>query len=140
MDPGDVFAFLRRRRDQLGHKEIQDWGIGLFPKKLWLQLCKEVNISLTMPASQLDNRGLARLQSVITDFAVPITGFLGYDRAQVTAGGVDLRDIFPDSMESRKVSGLYFAGEILDVDGICGGYNLHFAWASGMVAADAACR
>ena len=140
MEPGDVFAFLRRRRDQLAYKEIQDWGIGLFPKKLWLQLCKEANISLTMQASLMDNRSLARLQSVITDFTVPITGFLGYDRAQVTAGGVNLREIFPDTMESRKVSGLYFAGEILDVDGICGGYNLHFAWASGMAAAEAACR
>ena len=77
---------------------------------------------------------------MITDFTVLIIGYLGYDRAQVTAGGVDLRDINVESFESRKVSGLYFAGEILDVDGICGGYNLHFAWASGMAAAEAACR
>lgn len=137
---GDVFTRLRNRRDLLSHKELQEWGVGLFPKKLWLQMCKEAGLPLTMMASQLDNRSLARLQSVITDFTVPIIGYLGYDRAQVTAGGVDLRDINVESFESRKVSGLYFAGEILDVDGICGGYNLHFAWASGMAAAEAACR
>ncbi len=140
MAEGDVFSYLRRRRDQLGHKELQEWGVGLFPKKLWLQLCKEAGLSLTMPASQLDHRGLARLQAVITDFTVPVIGYLGYDRAQVTAGGVDLRDVTTETFESRKVAGLHFAGEILDVDGICGGYNLHFAWASGMAAAEAACR
>jgi len=137
---GDVFARLRNRRDLLSHKELQEWGVGLFPKKLWVQMCKEAGLPLTMMASQLDNRSLARLQSVITDFTVSIIGYLGYDRAQVTAGGVDLRDINVETFESRKVSGLYFAGEILDVDGICGGYNLHFAWASGMAAAEAACR
>ena len=139
LEEGEVFAFLRRRRDLLAHKELQEWGVGLFPKKLWLQLCKEAGLPLTMTASRLDNRSLARLQSVITDFTVPMIGYLGYDRAQVTAGGVDLREINAETFESKKVSGLYFAGEILDVDGICGGYNLHFAWASGMAAAEAAC-
>lgn len=140
LEEGEVFSFLRHRRDLLSHKELQEWGVGLFPKKLWLQLCKEVGLSLTMTASQMDNRGLARLQAVITDFTVPVIGYLGYDRAQVTAGGVDLREINAETFESRKVSGLHFAGEILDVDGICGGYNLHFAWASGMAAAEAACH
>lgn len=136
----EVFVRLRQRRDLLGHKELQEWGVGLFPKKLWLQMCKEAGLLLTMKASQLDHRSLAKLQTVITDFTVPVIGYLGYDRAQVTAGGVDLRDIFAQTFESKKVSGLYFAGEILDVDGICGGYNLHFAWASGMAAAEAACH
>ncbi len=140
LESGQVFDFLRRRRDLLGHKELQEWGVGLFHKKLWLQFCKEAGLLWTMPAAQLDNRSLARLQAVITDFTVPITGYLGYDRAQVTAGGVDLRDIDAETFASKKVAGLYFAGEILDVDGICGGYNLHFAWASGMAAAEAACQ
>lgn len=139
-EAGEVFSFLRHRRDLLGHKELQEWGVGLFHKKLWMQLIKEVGLPMTMMASQLDNRALARLQALITDFSVPVTGYLGYDRAQVTAGGVDLRDIETDTFESKKVPGLFFAGEILDVDGICGGYNLHFAWASGMTAAEAACQ
>ena len=77
---------------------------------------------------------------MITDFVVPVIGYLGFDRAQVTAGGVDLHQIEVEHFASKKVPGLYFAGEILDVDGICGGYNLHFAWASGMAAAEGACR
>lgn len=140
LEEGEVFSYLRKRRDLLGHKELQEWGVGLFPKKLWLQICKEAGLPLAMPVSQMDNRSLARLQTAISDFTVPVMGYLGYDRAQVTAGGVDLREVDAATFQSKKVPGLYFAGEILDVDGICGGYNLHFAWASGMAAAEAACR
>ena len=67
-----------------------------------------------------------------------MTGTQGFEAAQVTAGGVDLREVDPATMESRKCPGLYFAGEILDVDGICGGYNLQWAWCSGMAAGRAA--
>ena len=58
----------------------------------------------------------------------------GFKNAQVTAGGVLLEDIDLQTLESRKVKGVYFAGEILDVDGICGGYNLQWAWTSGYLA------
>ena len=57
----------------------------------------------------------------------------------MTAGGVMTADFDPVTLESKKVPGLYACGEVLDVDGDCGGYNLHFAWASGMAAAEAAC-
>ena len=57
-----------------------------------------------------------------------------FSQAQVTAGGIDTRDVNEETMESRLVPGLYFAGEMLDVDGICGGYNLQWAWASGFLA------
>ena len=58
----------------------------------------------------------------------------GFDFAQVTAGGVSTDEINPMTMESTKIKNLYFAGEVIDVDGMCGGYNLHFAWASGAIA------
>jgi len=64
-----------------------------------------------------------------------ITGSKGYDSAQVTRGGIPLTEV-TDNLESRKVKGLYFCGELLNVDGICGGYNLHFAWAGGMKAGE----
>ncbi|MFR1028813.1 MAG: NAD(P)/FAD-dependent oxidoreductase, partial [Clostridium sp.] len=59
----------------------------------------------------------------------------GMERAQVTAGGVPLEEVVQDSMESKKEKQLYLLGELLDVDGICGGYNLHFAWSTAMIAA-----
>ena len=57
------------------------------------------------------------------------------ERAQVTAGGVPVEEVVQDSMESKKEKQLYLLGELLDVDGICGGYNLHFAWSTAMIAA-----
>ena len=66
-----------------------------------------------------------------------VTGTKGWPDAQVTAGGVELSEVNPCTMESKLVPGLYFAGEVLNVDGPCGGYNLSFAFASGMLAADA---
>jgi hypothetical protein len=65
---------------------------------------------------------------------LPIDRSCGYDKAEVTAGGVAMADVEPRTLESRKVPGLFFAGEVLDVDGRIGGFNLHWAWASGQVA------
>lgn len=71
-------------------------------------------------------------------FALPfqITGTNGFEQAQVTRGGVPLYEINPATMESKIVPGLFVTGELLDIDGMCGGYNLHFAWATGMLAGD----
>ncbi len=70
----------------------------------------------------------------ITNFKINITGTSTFDKAQVTTGGIPLTEINPKTMESNKIKGLYFAGEILDVDGDCGGYNLGFAFITGMIA------
>ena len=65
-----------------------------------------------------------------------ITGTMGFKNAQVTAGGVLCSEVYPETLMSKKVKGLYFAGEILDVDGDCGGYNLQWAWSSGVLAGE----
>ena len=77
---------------------------------------------------------LEKLAQAIRDFTVPVTGVRGFDSAQVTAGGVNTAEFDPSTMESRLVPGLYAAGEVLDVDGACGGFNLMFAFASGLLA------
>ena len=74
--------------------------------------------------------------ATLKKFTLDVTGTLGFDYAQVTHGGVDMRDI-SDNLESKLCKNLYFAGEILDVDGDCGGYNLHWAFASAKVVAEA---
>lgn len=71
---------------------------------------------------------------------VPITGSRGFEQAQVTAGGVPLTEIEKETMESKLVQGLYLTGELLDVDGICGGYNLQWAWSTGFLAGTKAGR
>ena len=71
----------------------------------------------------------------IQNLKIKITNYRDYEFAQVCIGGIPISDINPDTLESKLVEHIYFAGEVLDVDGICGGYNLHFAWASGYIAA-----
>lgn len=68
---------------------------------------------------------------------IPVTGTQGMGGAQVTAGGICLEEVNSTTLMSRKIPGLYMAGEILDVDGDCGGFNLHWAWASAHAAASA---
>ena len=80
------------------------------------------------------------LVALLKNFTLQIKGKRPVAEAIITSGGIKVSEIDPKTLRSKLISGLYFAGEILDVDGICGGYNLHFAWASGMAAAEAACH
>lgn len=74
--------------------------------------------------------------SVLKAFSFPITGTAGFEKAQVTAGGVPLQEINMQTMSSKKVEGLYLTGELLDADGICGGYNLQWAWSTAYLSAE----
>ena len=85
----------------------------------------------------LHNR-LAAVCDLVKDWRLPVLGVLGFDAAQVTAGGILTRDFDPNTMASRLVPGLYACGEVLDIDGDCGGFNLQWAWSSGRLAGLAA--
>ena len=80
------------------------------------------------------------LGDLLCRFEVSVNGTNSFEQAQICCGGVDVREVDAQTMESKKVKGLYFAGEILDVDGICGGYNLQWAWSSGAAAGKCAGR
>lgn len=82
----------------------------------------------------LSKNEINQLVEVITDTRFEVSGYRGYEQAQVTAGGVDLDEINSKTLESKLVENLYFCGEVLDVDGDCGGFNLSWAWSSGYVA------
>ena len=75
-----------------------------------------------------------RLVDLTTAFTVTLTGLRGYNEATVTQGGVNVKEVNPSTMESKKLKGLYFAGEVLDLDGVTGGFNLQIAWSTGMLA------
>ena len=85
-------------------------------------------------ADRLRGLSLADTAARLADFSLDITGLRGFDHAQVAAGGIDPSDVNPATMASRLVPGLFLTGELLDVDGDCGGHNLLFAWASGLLA------
>lgn len=110
---------------------------GLLNIKVGEQLIKGMGLDIFKPLSKLTDSELESIASEVKSFSFSVTGLGDYDKAQVTAGGVNLSEIDPNTMESRVCEGLYLAGEILNVNGDCGGYNLHFAWATGLAAAEA---
>lgn len=107
---------------------------GYLPYKLVPFVLERANLNVKMKASSVSRAALQKFISTAKNLRISITGSLGYDRAQTTTGGVRLSEINLSTMETKKVPGLYFTGEALDVDGICGGYNLSWAFATGHIA------
>lgn len=131
----ELLVMLTERFYSYAHgKDTSEALIGLFNKKLIDVLLKESGIGLHLPAEQVKKSALQNLVRVIKYFRVDVIGSKGMDSAQVCAGGVDTREVDGDTLESKLAKGVYFAGEVLDVDGTCGGYNLQWAWSSGYVA------
>lgn len=131
-------AFLRARAKTRPEKTAGMFLIGLFHRKLsdlWIKLA---GISREKRAGDLTDEEIIRLVRQIKSMKVTVSGTNSFEQAQVCCGGVDTAEVDPDTLESLYIPGLYFAGEILDVDGMCGGYNLTFAWASGYIAGKSA--
>ena len=107
---------------------------GLLNRKLNEVLLKEAHIPFEKKAEKVSDQELVQLGKLCKNFCVSVTGNRSFDQAQVCAGGVLTKEINPKTMESRLTPNVYFAGEVVDIDGACGGYNLQWAWSSGFVA------
>ncbi len=107
---------------------------GQLPERLITIICREAGIDAAKMLSQISKEGRARLARMIVARDMPVSGVLGYEKAEVTAGGVKLAEVNPSTLESRVVPGLYLCGEVLDVEGRLGGFNFQWAWSSGSVA------
>lgn len=131
-----LLPHLHYRRSLLGQVPAEQFFTGLFHKLLGFNLLKATGISpLSIPCADITDGQLHRLSQVITRYPITVTGTKGYDQAQVTSGGIDAAGFSPETMKSKLVPGLYAAGEVLNVHGPCGGYNLLFAFTSGLAAA-----
>ncbi len=110
----------------------------LFPSKLKPVMVELTGIHPEKRVSDITKEERMRFVRLIKDFSMTLTGLRGYGEAIITKGGVSVREIDPGSMESRLVKGLYFAGEVLDLDALTGGYNLQIAWSTGHLAGSSA--
>lgn len=119
--PKELEELLLKRKELCPYKTTKELCIGLFPKKLIEVLVDK-------------KTDLSTLAEKIKKFSMEIVGTKPFSNAQVCQGGVSLEEISPKTMECKKIPGLYLAGELLDADGICGGYNLQWAWSSGACA------
>lgn len=138
MEEKHLLKYLPKRFALDRGKTLEEAMIGLLHKQLSVALIKEAGLSLQMGASQLREQQIQQLVTVIKALPVDIVGCGSMDEAQVCAGGVSTAQINPETMESLLEHNLYFAGEMVDVDGMCGGYNLQWAWSSGYVAGSSA--
>ncbi len=131
-------ALAEHRRTLFAETPAGQFATGLLPRRIGEALCKAASIPLDLPCAALSDAQIDALAALLGDWRFPVTGVQPFEQAQITVGGIDARDFDSDTLESLLVPGLYAAGELLDVDGACGGFNLQFAWASGLVAGRAA--
>ena len=106
----------------------------LFPAKLKPVMVELSGIPEEKKVNEITREERSRFVHLIKDLTMTLTGLRGYNEAIITKGGVSVREIDPGSMESKNVEGLYFAGEVLDLDAVTGGYNLQIAWSTGYLA------
>ncbi len=133
MDKSRLFLFLTERAHVRPDKTADEFLIGMFHQKLCRLFNQLAGLNGSQTVGQLNKKQLGALAEVIKNLTFQIERTGGFDNAQVCAGGVDGR-LLSEYLEVRKIPGLYIAGELVDVDGICGGYNLQWAWSSGYVA------
>jgi predicted Rossmann fold flavoprotein len=140
LDEGKLDARLLRDLDAHGKRQFRTLLKGLLPSKL-IPVCIDLTgIPPDKLAHQITSEERQRLRTWLKDFRLEVTGHRPFTEAIITAGGVDVREVDPRTMASRLVEGLYFAGEVLDVDADTGGYNLQAAFSTGWVAGRSAGR
>ena len=126
---------LLRDFEEQKNKQFKNALGGLFPSKLIPVMVELSGILLEKQVNAISKEERHSLVRLIKNFAMTLTGIRGYNEAIITRGGVSVREIDPGTMESKKVKNLYFAGEVLDLDAVTGGYNLQIAWSTGYMAA-----
>ncbi len=128
-----AYDFIMKRKETLKDRSAGGFLTGLFNKKLNSLFLKMAEIRENTPVSVLEKEDIVRLCDVFKNFRTDVTGTGDFGHAQVVSGGVPLNEV-NEHLESLKVRNLFLAGELLDADGICGGYNLQWAFSSGYVA------
>jgi len=140
LDPPVLEARLLREREARAGGSCRDLLRSLLPPQLIDGFAARLGLDPAGPAARINGPGLRKLAGLLKELRFEVTGHGGWEDAIVTAGGVSLEDIDPRTLASRRVENLYFAGEVIDLDGSTGGYNLQIAFSTGWLAGEAAAR
>ncbi|MBQ5591429.1 MAG: aminoacetone oxidase family FAD-binding enzyme [Clostridia bacterium] len=140
LSAADVYTFIERSKKRNPSQSAEDALTGIIPRMLGHYLIKMVGLSADIRLSELKEQQIHSLADKLKHLTFNVTGTKGFDNAQITVGGAEVTEFNEATLESRKVRGLYCTGEILDVDAPCGGFNLQWAWASGIAAGTAAAK
>ena len=127
----DVLALLQQRREAAPELDAGELLTGAVHNRVGKMVLRYARLSTGRPLRDVTDDELKAVVRACKTFVLPVKGTEGFENAQVTAGGIRADEFDPQTLESRLVPGLFACGEVLDVDGDCGGYNLQWAWASG---------
>lgn len=130
----ELYEYLIIRFKKLWMKDLEKSLVGLINKKMILPIIKELNLDKTENVGSMNNDDIFKIAELLTTWSFKIIGNKGWGQAQITAGGINTNEVNNKTMESKIVEGLYIVGELLDIDGDCGGFNLQWAWSSGYIA------
>lgn len=133
-----LYEYLSYRFAIMTKKTLEMALIGFINKNLIIPILREIGIDKNKMASNLSKEEVRSLSKILNSWSFKVIGNQPWAHAQVTAGGVNTDEVNNKTMESKIVKGLYIVGELLDVDGDCGGYNLQWAWSSGYIAGERA--
>lgn len=140
-DKSDIYRALTEKVKKYPEMPVENLFVGIFCKRIGQVVCKQAGVTpLSRKLCTLTVTEIESLINTVKKFPLPVVGTKGFSSAQVTAGGASASQFNEETMESLLVSGLYAAGEVLNIDGDCGGYNLLWAWASGRLAGESAAR
>ena len=137
LNPEDIREWLQKQRVSSGKKLVVSRIFDSLTQRLWEALCSRAGINNEVKWAELPAKNFNRLIETITADGYQVRGKTTFKEEFVTCGGVSLNDIDSQTCEAKKIPGLFFAGEVLDVDGITGGFNFQHAWSSGFVAGKA---
>ncbi|MBO5252418.1 MAG: aminoacetone oxidase family FAD-binding enzyme [Clostridia bacterium] len=134
----EITAYLNEVRMHFPNRMAGDLLSGLLNMKIGYAMVQSAGIDVNVSAKFITAAQLQKLASIVKAWHFEVTGTKSWNDAQITAGGVPLREVNAVTFESKKARGLYLVGEMLNIHGDCGGYNLHFAWSTGHAAGKSA--
>lgn len=134
LNAAQIETRLLRELNTNGKQSMSRILKGWLPHALILPFLEKIDVPPLTVANQLPSEKRKQLQKLLKNWELPISGYRPFKEAIITAGGVLTKEIMPKTMESKRIKNLYFAGEILDLDGKTGGFNLQIAWSTGALA------
>ena len=134
MDENQIQIFLKQETKKSPQKEIIEILQTILPQSLSKEMCNLADIDCTSKYTKIPGFKKEKLIKLLAWTPLNVTGHDGFEKAMITRGGVNLKEINPKNMQSKLTKGLYFCGEVVDLDGPCGGYNLQWSFSSGYLA------
>ena len=134
MHEDQIYTYLKNSFTKNPQASVLQLLLKLLPKSLSIQLCKLCRIDPSSKLNKIPGNNREKLIKTLAWTPVTITGNAGFEKAMITKGGILLKEIDSKTMQSKLVKGLFFCGEIVDLDGPCGGYNLQWSFTSGFLA------